>query len=167
MRRWVPGARENHPHSDPNAGLRASNAYRRLELRDDRARFDRGNQVNEGTVTVGKLDRLDSRLDAIRCPHHGASIIAPKTKSSRTLVEAIEVLCKNRLGHLENPKDQEGSPDRKSPRNDPPQASRTNRTWLKLCDRKIMDRLKKHTHRLSGGIPLTQLSLLSRLGEIL
>ena len=167
MRRWVPGAREHHPHTDTNAGLRASNANRRLELRDDRAGLNRGNQVNEGSVTMGILDRLDSRLDSIRCPHHGASIISPKNESSRTLVERIEMLCQNRLGQLKNPKDQEGCLDRKSPWNDPPQASRTNRTWLELCDRKIMDRLKKHKHRLSGRIPLTQLLLLSRLGEIL
>ena len=92
----------------------------------------------------------------------GVAIVAVDDQSENAIM-----VISGAIGQLKNPKDQEGCPDRKSPRNGPPQASRTNRTWLELCDRKIMDRLKKHTHRLSGGIPLTQLSLLSRLGEIL
>jgi len=92
VRGGVPSMWEYDPESNPHAALCAADPYRCAKFRNNRAWFDRVNEVNKRTVSMSQFNGFHARLTSLRFPKNRLGVILPQSKTGFSAVERVDVL---------------------------------------------------------------------------
>ena len=88
----MPSVWKNDPEANPHAALRAADPNGCVEFRNNRAWFDRVNEVDKRTVSMSQFNGFHARLASLRFPKNRLGVILPQSKAGFAAVERVDVL---------------------------------------------------------------------------